>query len=171
MIESNFKNGDIIRHKKEQRLLYIISSEYKSEWDRSGRYDEFYEWYDYKCFDITNNKDIENLIHDHDLINNYDIIMHRFIYEDVKPFMKVLVFKDNIWSCDFISNWVWDNITTLKYNCLQYSNVIPFNNKTEIYINSSNKQTMYHHFSNKEEIYDFSQNNNLLDNNIYKKIK
>lgn len=171
MINSRFIKGDILRCKKDQtKFLYVINNEYKSEIDRSDRYPEEYEWYKYECYDLSKNEKICITSYNED---DYDVIMHRFIFEDIHPFMQVLVYNVmlNQWVADLVSSWGPWNIHTLGYGEFSYNEVIPYNDLTKDLINTSLNQTVYHNFSTIDEVIKFASENNDLSNiNMYKSL-
>ena len=169
-MNAKFKSGDIIRsNKNNEKIFYVLNSKYDIYIDTSGRYDEKYEYYNYQCYDLINNKEIIITSHDDYL---YDIIMHRFIFEDIKPFMQVLVYDItfNKWIADIISSWgPWD-IHTIGHGEFYYKEVVPYNDNTKYLINTSEKQYKYHNFSQIDEVKEYFKNNDLTNINIYKKL-
>ena len=168
---SKFNEGDIVRSNNYQKLYYIISKEYKQEIKWVDRRDKNYEWYEYKCLDIDTNEIID--IDSYKLCAyDYHIIMHRFIFEDLGAFMKVLVFdiRFNKWVADYVSSWgPWD-IHTIGHGEFQYHEVVPYNRNTEFLINTALEQNIYHNFSNSDEVYKFAQTTDLRNEKIYQKI-
>ena len=76
---NKFQIGDIIRSKEDKSIVYHINKiEYKSDIDRSGRYDEEYWWVEYEMNDGTIIKDYENNTHPIFLIKqgNNDIVSY-----------------------------------------------------------------------------------------------
>ena len=89
MEKQKFNKGDIIRNKKDSsQIFYVINVNIDKSVDESKIHPETYEWYDYSLWSIKDNCQINVRSYDD---NNYDVIMHRFIFEDIQPFMKVLV--------------------------------------------------------------------------------
>ena len=170
MEKSKFKAGDILRHKTNlNEIYYVIDVKYFTEVDDHGRYPETYEWYEYTLWSAIDN--CEKTIRDCN-DSNYDVIMHRFIFEDIEPFAKVLVYNMiiNQWSADLISAWGPWQIHTVGLGEFTYKEVIPFNKNTEDLINTSLEQNMYHNFSTLEEIKNFIAENPLSNTNIYRKL-
>lgn len=158
-MNTKFKPGDIIRERgNNEMIFYVISSNFRHEFGDGSCANELYEWYEYKVLNLKTEQ-YETI----DNENRYDVIMRRFIYEDVKPFMQVLVYNIlfNKWVCDFVSAWgPWD-IHTMGNGEFQYKEVVPFNEHTKHLTNTSLVQTAYHNFSKEEEVLDFYRNNDL----------
>ena len=170
MEKQKFNKGDIIRNKKDSsQIFYVIDVKYNKEVDDSGMWPETYEWYDYSLWSIKDNCqiDINSYVY-----NEYDVIMHRFIFEDIQPFMKVLVYNilTNQWVGDMISSWGPWNIHTIGLGEFTYKEVIPYNENTKDLINTALMQTVYHNFSTVEEVMSFAAENDLSNVNIYKKL-
>lgn len=165
-----FLVGDFIRNKKNtNQILYVNVAEHRHEIDTSGRYDEEYDWWEYKCFDFETQEEI--LIRSHDEYN-YDSILRRFIYEDVKPFLQVLVYNIDKWVCDFVSSWDAYNIETLGHGKIQYAFTIPFNQNTHHLVNNTEVRNSYHNASNFQYALDiYLANKEYLSNTeLYKPI-
>ena len=170
MEKQKFNKGDIIRNKKHSsQIFYVIDVKYNKEVEDCGIHSETYEWYDYSLWSIKDNCQI-NIRSYND--NEYDVIMHRFIFEDIQPFMKVLVYNvlTNQWVADMISSWGPWNIHTIGLGEFTYKEVIPYNENTKDLINTSLMQTVYHNFSTVAEVIYFATNNDLSNINLYKQI-
>ncbi|MBR6907808.1 hypothetical protein IKN40_04910 [bacterium] len=170
MEKQKFNKGDIIRNKKDSsQIFYVEDVKYNKDVDDCGIYLETYEWYDYFLWSIKDNCQIDIQSYND---NEYDVIMHRFIFEDIQPFMKVLVYNvlTNQWVADMISSWGPWNIHTIGLGEFTYKEVIPYNENTKDLINTSLMQTIYHNFSTVAEIIYFATNNDLSNINLYKQI-
>ena len=170
MEKQKFNKGDIIRNKKDSsQIFYVIDVNIDKSVDDSKIHQETYEWYDYSLWSIKDNCQINVRSYDD---NNYDVIMHRFIFEDIQPFMKVLVYNvlTNQWVADMVSSWGPWNIHTIGLGEFTYKEVIPYNANTNDLINTSITQTIYHNFSSVAEIISFATDNDLSNTNLYKQI-
>jgi len=170
MENKKFNKGDIIRNKKDSsQIFYVRDVKYNKDVDDCCIHPETYEWYDYSLWSIKDNCQVDIQSYND---NEYDVIMHRFIFEDIQPFMKVLVYNilTNQWVADMISSWGPWQIHTIGHGEFTYNEVIPYNCNTEYLINTSEKQYMYHNFSQIEEVKEFYNKNDLTNNNIYKKL-
>ena len=170
MEEQKFNKGDIIRNRTDlSQIFYVIDVNADKSVDNLSRWPEVYEWYNYTVWSIKDNCQINICSYDD---NKYDVIMHRFIFEDIQPFMKVLVYNTltNQWVADIISSWGPWNIHTIGLGEFTYKEVIPYNENTNDLINTSLMQTVYHNFSTVTEVESFAKDNDLSNVNLYKKL-
>ena len=170
MEKQKFNKGDIIRNRTDlSQIFYVIDVNADKSVDNLSRWPEVYEWYDYTVWSIKDNCQINICSYDD---NKYDVIMHRFIFEDIQPFMKVLVYNmlTNQWVADIISSWGPWSIHTIGLGEFTYKEVIPYNKNTNDLINTSLIQTVYHNFSSVTEVESFAKNNDLSNVNLYKRL-
>ena len=170
MEKQKFIKGDILRNRKDpSQIFYVTDVNVDKNIDDYSRWTETYEWYNYSLWSIKDNCQINICSYDD---NIYDVIMHRFIFEDIQPFMKVLVYNvlTNQWVADMISSWGPWNINTIGLGEFTYKEVIPYNENTSDLINTSLTQTVYHNFSSVTEIVSFATDNDLSNVNLYKRI-
>ena len=170
MEKQKFNKGDIIRNRTDlSQIFYVIDVNTDKSVDNLSRWPEVYEWYDYTVWSIKDNCQINICSYDD---NKYDVIMHRFIFEDIQPFMKVLVYNmlTNQWVADIISSWGPWNIHTIGLGEFTYKEVIPYNKNTNDLINTSLMQTVYHNFSSVPAVESFAKDNDLSNVNLYKRL-
>ena len=141
--ENKFQQGDVIRRLTDNKIFYVAEVFLKHDIDTSGRFDEDYYWSEYQCYNSEDDK-IETIMS----YDNYrfELIAHRFIYEDVKPFMQVLVLVDDLWVADFVTSHNAYQIQTLGHGSFEYRNVVPYNDYTKhLYgTNIFNTKSGYH---------------------------
>ena len=170
MEKQKFNKGDIIRNRTDlSQIFYVIDVNTDKSVDNLSRWPEVYEWYNYTVWSIKDNCQINICSYDD---NKYDVIMHRFIFEDIQPFMKVLVYNmlTNQWVADIISSWGPWNIHTIGLGEFTYKEVIPYNKNTNDLINTSLMQTVYHNFSSVPAVESFAKDNDLSNVNLYKRL-
>ena len=170
MEKQKFNKGDIIRNRTDlSQIFYVIDVNTDKSVDNLSRWPEVYEWYDYTVWSIKDNCQINICSYDD---NKYDVIMHRFIFEDIQQFMKVLVYNmlTNQWVADIIFSWGPWNIHTIGLGEFTYKEVIPYNKNTNDLINTSLMQTVYHNFSSATEVVSFAKDNDLSNVNLYKRL-
>jgi len=99
-----FQVGDIVRLKKDHQVFGRINKAVrKSEWDRSGRYDEEYFWTEYYFDDGTMFKSYDE--------DKYELIYKEVGFNQIKEYDKVLVANgrglegQGYWHCDFAAGW------------------------------------------------------------------
>jgi len=99
-----FQVGDIVRLKKDHQVFGRINKTVrKSEWDRSGRYDEEYFWTEYYFDDGTMFKSYQE--------EQYELIYKEVGFNQIKEYDKVLVANgrglegQGYWHCDFAAGW------------------------------------------------------------------
>ena len=99
-----FQIGDIVRLKKDHQVFGRINKTVrKSEWDRSGRYDEEYFWTEYYFDDGNVFKSYQE--------EQYELIYKEVGFNQIKEYDKVLVANgrglegQGYWHCDFAAGW------------------------------------------------------------------
>ena len=150
---NKFQIGDIIRSKEDKSIVYHINKiEYKSDIDRSGRYDEEYWWVEYELDDGTIIKDYDD--------HKYELISKEIGPNQIKEYDKILVNKGEglegrrYWMCDFAAGWTNENpyyekrlMTIIQPNVKEiYYNILPYNNETKKLIGTNYSIPIYYHY-------------------------
>ena len=150
---NKFQIGDIIRSKKDKSIVYHINKiEYKSDIDRSGRYDEEYWWVEYEMDDCIIIKDYDD--------SKYELISKEIGPNQIKEYDKILVKHGTglegcgYWMCDFAAGWTNENsyyekrlMTLSQPNVREiYYNILPYNGETKKLIGTNLNMLNYYHY-------------------------
>jgi len=179
-----FQIGDIVRLKKDHQVFGRINKAVrKSEWNRTGRYDEEYFWTEYYFNDGNMFKTYEE--------DKYELIYKEVGFNQIKEYDKVLVANgrglegQGYWHCDFAAGWTNEpefyekrlmTISQPDVKDFPMFKIMPYNDYTKKFIGGNLSRPEFYYSSRSlsyilENMKDHPEDYKEIDYDIYIQIK